>query len=45
MRAVAPVADGYHYRITLDDDVLDVQDPYLSDGRRALIRTVLGEGA
>ncbi|MFD9355744.1 protealysin inhibitor emfourin [Streptomyces sp. NPDC060031] len=44
-RAVAPVADGYHYRITVDDDVLDLQDPGLSDDQRALIRTVLGEGA
>ncbi|MGW6979263.1 protealysin inhibitor emfourin [Streptomyces sp. NPDC054932] len=44
-RAVAPVADGYHYRITVDDEVLDLQDPFLSDTQRALIRTVLGEGA
>ncbi|MEU9235526.1 protealysin inhibitor emfourin [Streptomyces subrutilus] len=44
-RAVAPVADGYHYRITVDDEVLDLQDPCLSDAQRKLIRTVLGEGA
>ncbi|MEU9253702.1 protealysin inhibitor emfourin [Streptomyces sp. NPDC048270] len=44
-RAVAPVADGYHYRITVDDEVLDLQDPCLSDAQRELIRTVLGEGA
>ncbi|WP_030723534.1 protealysin inhibitor emfourin [Streptomyces sp. NRRL F-2580] len=43
-RAVAPVADGYHYRITVDDEVLDLQDPFLSDAQRTLIRTVLGEG-
>ncbi|MGW7452437.1 protealysin inhibitor emfourin [Streptomyces sp. NPDC054787] len=44
-RAVAPVADGYHYRITVDDEVLDLQDPCLSHAQRTLIRTVLGEGA
>ncbi|OEJ35088.1 protealysin inhibitor emfourin [Streptomyces subrutilus] len=44
-RAIAPVADGYHYRITVDDEVLDLQDPCLSDTQRELIRTVLGEGA
>ncbi|MFI1645691.1 protealysin inhibitor emfourin [Streptomyces avidinii] len=44
-RAVAPVADGYHYRITVDDEVLDVQDPCLSDAQRTLIRIVLAEGA
>ncbi|MFF8271489.1 protealysin inhibitor emfourin [Streptomyces sp. NPDC016562] len=44
-RAVAPVADGFHYRITVDDEVLDLQDPFLSDAQRTLIRTVLGEGA
>ncbi|MFE6839465.1 MULTISPECIES: protealysin inhibitor emfourin [unclassified Streptomyces] len=44
-RAVAPLADGYHYRITVDDEVLDLQDSYLSDAQRALIRTVLDEGA
>ncbi|MEU9086207.1 protealysin inhibitor emfourin [Streptomyces sp. NPDC048357] len=43
-RAVAPVADGHHYRITVDDEVLDLQDPFLSDAQRTLIRTVLGEG-
>ncbi|MFJ4776622.1 protealysin inhibitor emfourin [Streptomyces sp. NPDC088762] len=44
-RAVAPVADGYHYRITVDDEVLDLQDPCLTDDQRTLIRTVLDEGA
>ncbi|AZM87341.1 MULTISPECIES: protealysin inhibitor emfourin [Streptomyces] len=44
-RALSSVADGYHYRITVDGEVLDVQDPCLSDDQRALIRTVLGEGA
>ncbi|MGR4880310.1 protealysin inhibitor emfourin [Streptomyces sp. LARHCF249] len=44
-RAVAPVADGYHYRITVDDEVLDLRDPCLSEAQRTLIRTVLGEGA
>ncbi|MEU4733233.1 protealysin inhibitor emfourin [Streptomyces sp. NPDC023588] len=44
-RAVAPVADGYHYRITVDDEVLDLQDPCLSHAQRTLIRAVLGEGA
>lgn len=44
-RAVASVADGYQYRITVDDEVLDVQDPCLTDEQRTLIRTVLGEGA
>ncbi|MFD4866822.1 protealysin inhibitor emfourin [Streptomyces sp. NPDC058412] len=43
-RAVDPVADGYHYRITVDDEVLDLQDPFLTDAQRTLIRTVLGEG-
>ncbi|MFE9933855.1 protealysin inhibitor emfourin [Streptomyces sp. NPDC005533] len=43
-RAVTPVADGYHYRITVDDEVIDLQDPFLSDAQRTLIRTVLGEG-
>ncbi|MFB7462744.1 protealysin inhibitor emfourin [Streptomyces sp. NPDC056224] len=45
LRAVAAGADGYHYRITVDDEVLDLQDPCLSDAQRTLIRTVLGEGA
>lgn len=44
-RAVTPVADGYHYRITVDEEVLDVEDPALSEAQRALIRVVLGEGA
>ncbi|MER7734606.1 protealysin inhibitor emfourin [Streptomyces erythrochromogenes] len=44
-RAVAPVPDGYRYRITVDDEVLDLQDPCLSDAQRTLIRTVLGVGA
>ncbi|WP_030761568.1 protealysin inhibitor emfourin [Streptomyces sp. NRRL F-2664] len=44
-RAVAPVADGFRYRITVDDEVLDLQDPCLSDAQRTLIRTVLGTGA
>ncbi|MEU8776908.1 protealysin inhibitor emfourin [Streptomyces sp. NPDC048606] len=44
-RAVAPAADGFHYRITVDDEVLDLRDPALTDAQRALIRTVLDEGA
>ncbi|MFD5623419.1 hypothetical protein, partial [Streptomyces yangpuensis] len=44
-RAVAPAPDGYRYRITVDDEVLDLQDPCLSDAQRTLIRTVLGVGA
>ncbi|MCX5015271.1 hypothetical protein OG765_30580 [Streptomyces sp. NBC_00555] len=44
-QAVAPVADGFHYRITVDDEVLDLQDPCLSDAQRTLIRAVLDEGA
>ncbi|MCB5181980.1 protealysin inhibitor emfourin [Streptomyces antimicrobicus] len=44
-RALAATADGFHYRITVDDQVLDVQDPYLSEEQRALVRAVLGEGA
>ncbi|MCB5164975.1 hypothetical protein LG634_09055 [Streptomyces bambusae] len=43
-RALAPAADGFHYRITVGDQVLDVQDPCLSVAQRALIRAVLGEG-
>ncbi|MEU6865491.1 protealysin inhibitor emfourin [Streptomyces sp. NPDC046876] len=44
-RAVASTADGYHYRITVDGRAVDVQDPYLSEEQRELIRGVLGEGA
>ncbi|MER6218913.1 protealysin inhibitor emfourin [Streptomyces sp. NPDC048387] len=44
-RAVQPTADGYHYRITVDGRALDLQDPYLSEEQRELIRGVLGEGA
>ncbi|MFH7599031.1 protealysin inhibitor emfourin [Streptomyces racemochromogenes] len=44
-RAVASTADGYHYRITVDGRTVDVQDPYLSEEQRELIRGVLGEGA
>ncbi|MEW2417002.1 protealysin inhibitor emfourin [Streptomyces sp. NPDC046866] len=44
-RAVESTADGYHYRITVDGRAVDVQDPYLSEEQRELIRGVLGEGA
>ncbi|RKT02548.1 hypothetical protein BX286_0456 [Streptomyces sp. 3211.6] len=44
-RAVAPAPDGYHYRITVDGRAVDLQDPYLSEDQRRLIRGVLGEGA
>ncbi|MEU3405144.1 protealysin inhibitor emfourin [Streptomyces sp. NPDC006670] len=44
-RAVAPTADGYHYRITVDGRTVDLQDPYLSEDQRRLIRGVLDEGA
>ncbi|RSS66033.1 protealysin inhibitor emfourin [Streptomyces sp. WAC06614] len=44
-RAVAPTADGFHYRITVDDQVLDVQDPFLTEEQRELVRAVLVEGA
>ncbi|MEU8436609.1 protealysin inhibitor emfourin [Streptomyces sp. NPDC029216] len=44
-RAVASTADGYHYRITVDDRAIDLQDPYLSADQRQLIRGVLDEGA
>ncbi|MFI5762411.1 MULTISPECIES: protealysin inhibitor emfourin [unclassified Streptomyces] len=44
-RAVRPVADGFHYRITIDGRAVDVDEAALTDDQRDLIRAVLGEGA
>ncbi|MER7765225.1 protealysin inhibitor emfourin [Streptomyces sp. NPDC097619] len=43
-RAVLPVPDGHHYRVTVDQQVLDLQEPHLTEEQRELIRTVLDEG-
>ncbi|MEV7415399.1 protealysin inhibitor emfourin [Streptomyces sp. NPDC089919] len=43
-RAVAPRPDGFHYRITVDDEAIDLQDPYLSEDQRTLIQALM-EGA
>ncbi|MER5726747.1 protealysin inhibitor emfourin [Streptomyces sp. NPDC002138] len=40
-----PVADGFHYRITVDDQVLEVDETGLTGDQRELIRGVLSEGA
>ncbi|MFJ5549138.1 protealysin inhibitor emfourin [Streptomyces sp. NPDC093225] len=44
-RAVSPSPDGFHYRITVDDQVIDLQDPYLSEDQRKLIRALMDEAA
>ncbi|MET9699937.1 protealysin inhibitor emfourin [Streptomyces sp. NPDC006529] len=40
-----PVADGFHYRITVDGQVLDVDENGLTADQRKLIRAVLAEEA
>ncbi|MBT2449225.1 hypothetical protein J7F03_19425 [Streptomyces sp. ISL-43] len=44
-RVLPPVADGFHYRITVDDQVLEIGETSLTGDQRELIRAVLGEGA
>ncbi|MFD9303403.1 protealysin inhibitor emfourin [Streptomyces sp. NPDC060048] len=43
-RVLPPVADGYHYRITVDDHVLELDETNLTGAQRELVRAVLGEG-
>lgn len=43
-RVLQEVADGFHYRITIDGHVLDLAEPALTGDQRELIRAVLGEG-
>ncbi|MFJ7154329.1 protealysin inhibitor emfourin [Streptomyces sp. NPDC101118] len=45
LRALSGTPDGFHYRITVDDQVLDVEDGCLSEDQRRLIRAVLEEAA
>ncbi|MET9607870.1 protealysin inhibitor emfourin [Streptomyces sp. NPDC006512] len=40
-----PVADAFHYRITVDDQVLDVDETALTREQRELIRAVLADGS
>lgn len=44
-RVLPPVADGFHYRITVDDQVLVLDETGLTGDQRELIRAVLGEEA
>ncbi|AWZ06240.1 MULTISPECIES: protealysin inhibitor emfourin [unclassified Streptomyces] len=44
-RVLPSVADGFHYRITVDDQVIDLDETVLTGDQRELIRAVLGEGA
>ncbi|CAM5667115.1 hypothetical protein SAVIM338S_06929 [Streptomyces avidinii] len=44
-RVLPPVADGFHYRITIDGQVLDLAETGLTGDQRQLIRAVLGEEA
>ncbi|MBT2467714.1 hypothetical protein J7E97_07480 [Streptomyces sp. ISL-66] len=44
-RVLPPVADGFHYRITVDDQVIDLPETALTGDQRQLIRAVLGEEA
>lgn len=44
-RILPPVADGFHYRITIDDQILDLSETVLTADQRQLIRAVLGEEA
>lgn len=39
------MADGFRYRITVDDQVLDLAESGLTGDQRELIRAVLGEEA
>ncbi|MER5811709.1 protealysin inhibitor emfourin [Streptomyces sp. NPDC002033] len=40
-----PTADGFHYRITVDDHVIDLDESALTRHQRELISAVLAEGA
>ncbi|WP_330294287.1 protealysin inhibitor emfourin [Streptomyces sp. NBC_00503] len=44
-RVLPPVADGFHYRITVDDQELVLDETGLTGDQRELIRAVLGEAA
>lgn len=44
-RAVRPVADGFHYRITIDGQAVEIDEASLTGDQRELIRAVLDEGA
>ncbi|MGW6685433.1 protealysin inhibitor emfourin [Streptomyces sp. NPDC054961] len=44
-RVLPSVADGFQYRITVDDQVLDLAESGLTGDQRELIRAVLGEEA
>ncbi|MCM1969607.1 protealysin inhibitor emfourin [Streptomyces sp. G1] len=44
-RAVRPVADGFHYRITIDGQAVDIDEAGLTGDQRELIRAVLGQRA
>lgn len=42
-RVLPSVADGFHYRITVDDQELVLDETGLTGDQRELIRAVLGE--
>ncbi|MFD7096619.1 protealysin inhibitor emfourin [Streptomyces xanthophaeus] len=44
-RALSSPPDSFHYRISVDDQVVDLDGLHLTEEQRELIRTVLGEGA
>ncbi|WP_405497302.1 protealysin inhibitor emfourin [Streptomyces sp. NBC_00096] len=44
-RVMPPVADGFHYRITVDGQELVLEEMGLTGDQRELIRAVLGEMA